>query len=126
MPTDLPSVAVIGCGAMARELLAIARQPGLEHLSVECLPARLHNTPWLIPKAVEQRIVAARARGSEVYVAYGDCGTGGHLDALIKDRDGVERLPGAHCYEFFATSRVFDELMETELRADTSKDGGTG
>lgn len=113
MPTDLPSVAVIGCGAMARELLAIARQPGLEHLSVECLPARLHNTPSLIPDAVEERIVAAQRRGSDVYVAYGDCGTGGLLDAVL-DRYGVDRLPGDHCYQFFMGGAAFLEEHERQ------------
>ena len=106
MPADRPSVAVIGCGAIARELLVIAGQPGLEHLVVECLPARLHNTPWLIPQAVEERIVAARARGSEVYVAYGDCGTGGQLDTVLEDH-GVDRLPGDHCYQFFLGGAAF-------------------
>ena len=106
MLPDRPSVAVIGCGAIARELLAIAGQPGLEHLTVECLPALLHNTPRLIPAAVEQRIVAARARGDAVFVAYGDCGTGGLLDAVL-DRYEVDRLPGDHCYQFFMGGAVF-------------------
>lgn len=116
MPADRPTVAVIGCGAIARELLAIAGQPGLEHLSVECLPARLHNTPWLITDAVEARIVAARARGSEVYVAYGDCGTGGRLDAMLREH-GVDRLPGDHCYQFFMGGTAF--LAEHERRPAT-------
>jgi hypothetical protein len=29
--------------------------------------------------------------------------------------EGVERLPGAHCYEFFATGPVFAQLAEAEL-----------
>ncbi len=106
MLPDRASITVVGCGALARELLAIAGQPGLEHLTVECLPARLHNTPWLIPDAVEERIVAARHRGSEVYVAYGDCGTGGRLDAVLV-RYGVDRLPGDHCYQFFMGGAEF-------------------
>jgi hypothetical protein len=28
--------------------------------------------------------------------------------------EGVERLPGAHCYEFFAGRSLFDELSEAE------------
>ena len=28
--------------------------------------------------------------------------------------EGVERLPGAHCYEFFATAQVFAQLCEAE------------
>ena len=105
-PPERHRIAVIGCGAIARELLAIADQPGLEHLDVECLPARLHNTPWLIPDAVERRVVAARDRGDDVYVAYGDCGTGGMLDAVL-DRHDVDRLPGDHCYQFFMGGAAF-------------------
>ena len=29
--------------------------------------------------------------------------------------EGIERLPGAHCYEFFATAPVFAQLAEAEL-----------
>ena len=39
-----------------------------------------------------------------IFVAYADCGTGGELDAVLAE-EGVERLPGAHCYEFFADCR---------------------
>ena len=48
-----------------------------------------------------------------MFVAYADCGTGGRLDAVLAD-EGVERLPGAHCYEFFAGSRAFEALAEEE------------
>jgi Protein of unknown function (DUF1638) len=48
-----------------------------------------------------------------VSIAYADCGTGGHLDAVI-ERHGVKRLPGAHCYEFFAGSALFASLQEAE------------
>lgn len=104
MPAD--RITVIGCGAIARELLHVAGQPGLGHLAIECLPARLHNTPWLIPDAVEERIVRAQSDGASVFVAYGDCGTGGLLDAVL-DRHGVERLPGDHCYQFFMGGAAF-------------------
>src|SRR5262249_5021974 len=36
------------------------------------------------------------------FVAYGDCGTGGRLDRVLERHPGVERLPGGHCYAFFA------------------------
>ena len=47
------------------------------------------------------------------FVAYADCGTGGRLDAVLQ-RWNVRRLPGAHCYEFFATSEIFHALAEAE------------
>ena len=46
-------------------------------------------------------------------VAYGDCGTGGRLDAALAER-GVARLEGAHCYEFLASARVFEALQDAE------------
>lgn len=106
MRPDRDGVVVIGCGAVARELLEVVRRNGLDHLTVECLPARLHNTPDAIPEAVEARIVAAHEAGRTTYVAYGDCGTGGRLDAVLS-RHGVERLPGDHCYEFFMGGAAF-------------------
>jgi hypothetical protein len=50
----------------------------------------------------------------EVFVAYADCGTGGLLDAVL-DEYGIERLPGAHCYEFFAGAERFAEIHEVEI-----------
>ena len=97
---------VIGCGAIARELMTVVAANGLDALEVECLPARFHTTPDEIPAAVEQRIEQARRDGVDVYVAYADCGTGGRLDTVL-ERHGVERLPGAHCYEFFMGGSEF-------------------
>ena len=51
---------VIACGALARELLAIVRLDGLDTVTIECLPAALHNRPSLIPEAVRARIHRAR------------------------------------------------------------------
>ena len=97
---------VIGCGALARELVAITRQ--LPNVEVACLPAELHNRPGGIPGIVRGRINDARAEGFEhIFVAYADCGTGGLLDRVLAD-EGVERLPGAHCYEFYAGSEALD------------------
>jgi hypothetical protein len=103
---------VIGCGALARELLAVTeRIPGLD---VACLAPDLHNRPEGIPSAVRTRIRRARADGYErVFVAYADCGTGGLLEPVLAD-EGVERLPGAHCYEVFAGGADFARMAEAE------------
>ncbi|HUG31750.1 MAG TPA: DUF1638 domain-containing protein, partial [Acidimicrobiia bacterium] len=107
-----PSVLVIGCGALARELLDIVAKNRLPNIRVECLPAILHNRPEKIPGAVRARLESAQGY-DRVYVAYGDCGTGGLLDDVLEDF-GVERLPGAHCYQFYAGIDVFDRLHEEE------------
>jgi len=103
---------VIGCGALARELLAVAAHiPGLE---IACLAPDLHNRPGGIPGAVRRRIQAARRDGYErIFVAYADCGTGGLLDPVLAE-EGVERLPGAHCYEVFAGTAEFAALADAE------------
>lgn len=98
---------------MARELLAVVARNGLANMEVQCLPSRYHNTPQLIPAAVEERIVATRHRFERIFVAYGDCGTGGMLDEVL-ERHFVERLPGAHCYEFLAGAQLFASLHDDD------------
>ncbi len=106
------SVLVIGCGALARELLDVVSANSLPNIRVECLPAILHNRPEKIPDAVRARLDAASAY-DRVYVAYGDCGTGGLLDRVLEEY-GVERLPGAHCYQFYAGIDTFDAMHDDE------------
>jgi hypothetical protein len=104
---------LIACGALAREIAALRQANGWRTLEVRCLPAQLHNRPERIAPAVRAAIEENRGRYAQIFVAYGDCGTGGQLDAVLKD-EGVERLPGAHCYEFLATSQVFAQLADAE------------
>ncbi len=106
-------VLVIACGALAHEIVALRQANGWTHLDVTCLPAELHNRPNLIPEAVREKIRANRERYASMFVAYADCGTGGLLDVVLKE-EGVERIPGAHCYEFFAGSEAFAALAEAE------------
>ena len=106
-------VLVIACGALAREIVALKKLNGWSALDIQCLPPELHNRPERIPAAVRAAIVAGRANYERIFVAYADCGTGGRLDELLQ-AEHVERLPGAHCYEFFATSAAFAALGEAE------------
>ena len=108
-------VLVIGCGALVRELQQVAARNGGGHLEVECLPAIMHNRPERIPDAVRRRVRAAKARGAyrTILVGYMDCGTGGLLDRVCSE-EGVERLPGAHCYELYARADAFASLQESE------------
>jgi hypothetical protein len=104
---------VIACGALAHEITALRRANGWDALDVRCLPAELHNRPEKIPAAVRDLIRVSRERYRSIFVAYGDCGTGGLLDQMLRE-EGVERIPGAHCYEFFATAPVFAALADAE------------
>ena len=110
-PPVAPRVLIVGCGALARELAEVTR--GLANVDVTVLPATLHNRPERIPDAVRERIRSVRGRYDRIFVAYADCGTGGLLDRVLAE-EGVERLPGAHCYEFFAGRTDFARLAEEE------------
>jgi Protein of unknown function (DUF1638) len=110
-----PRVVVIGCGALARELLALTRD--LPAVKVEAVDARLHMRPALIADAVMAKAAKVRARYGQdvrIFVAYADCGTNGSLDAALEGQD-IERIPGAHCYEFYAGSAAYAALQEEEL-----------
>ena len=50
---------------------------------------------------------------SRIFVAYADCGTSGGIDRVLED-EGIERLPGAHCYQFFAGTKRFEALADAE------------
>lgn len=111
----MTKVHIIACGALAREIRAVCALGGLEHVRLSCLPAIWHNHPDRIVPGVEKAIAAARADGAErLFVAYGDCGTGGGLDALL-EREGVERIPGAHCYAFFSGVEAFAKRAEDDM-----------
>ena len=46
-------------------------------------------------------------------MAYADCGTRGALDAVLAEAN-VERIVGAHCYEFYAGASTFAALQEED------------
>jgi hypothetical protein len=108
---------IIACGALAREILAVRDANGWDEaqMAVTCLPAIWHNRPEKIPGGVRAKIRGGRRKGyRSIFVLYGDCGTGGQLDEVLKE-EGVERIDGPHCYDFYAGRAAFDRLMEEEL-----------
>ena len=107
------SVLLIACGALAKEIVEIKRLNNWAHIKIQCLPAELHNRPEKIPAAVKTEIEKYQSEFDSIFVAYADCGTGGMLDKVLADYD-IERLPGAHCYEFFSGSNAFGKLADEE------------
>lgn len=110
---ERPQVLVLACGAIAREVLAIVALNGWNHVTVRCLPGKLHSTPAKIAPAVDAKLRELAGRYERVFVAYADCGTAGALDRVLAEH-GVERLPGAHCYGFFAGHEEWLALHEAE------------
>lgn len=113
--SERPRLLVLACGALAGEIKYFLETNGWDHMTLACLPSRLHNTPDRIVPELEARLRQAAGDYDRVLIGYADCGTGGHLDRLIERWPNVERLPGAHCYEFYATSPRFMRLHEEEL-----------
>ncbi len=104
-------ILLLACGALAHEVLALKRLNTWDHLDLHCLPAILHNTPDLIPDAVEAAVLARRSDFESVFVLYADCGTGGLLQKRCEAL-GVEMLEGPHCYSFFEGNAAFEAKAE--------------
>ena len=81
-----PQTLFIACGALAKELVELKRASGWSELTITCLPAHWHNTPQKIAPAVLRKIRSARRSFDQVFVIYGDCGTGGELDRVLEPK----------------------------------------
>ena len=108
-------VHVIACGAIAREILAVCRQQGLQHIDLNCLPAIWHAYPQKIVPGLEKAVAEARSQGfRKIFFAYADCGTGGEIDRLC-EREGISRIEGPHCYSFFSGNDAFTARADQDL-----------
>ena len=105
---------LIACGALARELVAITSQFPDGAVELTCLPASWHNYPERIVPGLRRKVNALRRRGRRVAVVYGDCGTGGGIDAYLESENSP-RISGPHCYEMFLGDAAFEDEMEREL-----------
>lgn len=112
---DVQVPLVLACAALVSELRAVLAASGAdERIELDLLPAPLHNTPDRIVDAIDARLADVDP-ARPVVLGYADCGTGGALDAYIaRSERSITRLPGAHCYEFFAGGDRFAELHEAE------------
>ena len=106
-------ILVIACGALAKEITVLIRMNNWTHLQLRYLPAKLHNEPNIIPQNIRKNLITAQNKFSQIFIGYADCGTGGKLDNLLEEF-GVQRLPGAHCYEFFSSNQTFSKMLEEE------------
>ena len=105
---------IIACGALVREIQAVLGQSRLRAVDLRALPAGLHNRPREIAPAVARLLAENAGTYEKVFVAYGDCGTGGELDRVLAVH-GAERLPGAHCYQFFSGLEAFEAGADRDL-----------
>ncbi|MEP2920329.1 DUF1638 domain-containing protein [Sulfitobacter sp.] len=107
-------VLIIACGALAREILDLKAANGWTHLDLTCLPANYHLYPDKITDAVRNAVAKHRDSYADIFVAYADCGTGGHLQAACKEL-GVQMIAGPHCYSFFEGNDRFAASSADEI-----------
>jgi Protein of unknown function (DUF1638) len=112
--TGKGDVLLIACGALAREIVELIEYNHWSAFDVQCLPAKWHNTPQFIVPAVRGKIRENKNKYKSIFVLYGDCGTGGLLDAMLEE-EGVERIGGPHCYAFFSGNPQFAQRAESEF-----------
>ena len=106
-------IGIIACGAIVREMIAIANRQGWDY-ELTAVPAQLHNRPERIAPAVAERLDEWADRFDLILLGYADCGTGGALDALIERYPHVVRIAGPHCYEFYGGA-AFDQQNDAHL-----------
>jgi hypothetical protein len=118
LPVSRPRgrILLIACGALAREILALIRANGWDHMDLACLPAILHNHPERITPGVCELVQLHRGDYQAIHVVYADCGTGGQLQAACREL-GVDLVPGPHCYAFYEGLERFAEHGEEEIAA---------
>ena len=105
-------IGIIACGAIVRELVAVAGRLGWDY-ELTAVPVQLHNRPERIAPAVEKRLDEWAGRFDRILVGYADCGTGGALDALLERYPHALRIPGPHCYDFYGGD-LFREQAEVQ------------
>ena len=109
-------VLLIACGALAREILALTKTNGWDHMDLTCLPANLHNEPDKITEAVLACVAKNQGEYDKIFVVYADCGTGGGLQRACEDM-GIEMIAGPHCYSLFEGNEKFSEKYSDEITA---------
>jgi len=106
---------VIGCGMLAREILAVKEQFSLDHLDLTCLPAEFHFYPDRIAPALDKAIEKAKTEGyGRIFVGYADCGSGGMVDRIC-EKHGVERMDGPHCFAFYQSMEAFRAVEDGDM-----------
>lgn len=114
-PNNPTKIRVIACGMIAREVLAVNRQLGFDHVDLKCLPADYHHHPEKIAPAMDKAIIQAREEGYDhVFAGYADCGTYGELDKVC-DKHGISRIDGLHCFAFYMGNDTFEEQQDASI-----------
>lgn len=96
----MDKVAILTCGALAQDVAEVLSRCALP-MDVHGVSAYHHLHPPSIVTAVEERLTTLTGQYDHVVVLYGDCGTAGALDEVLK-RFPAARPAGLNCYEWYA------------------------
>ncbi len=102
---------LIACGALAKETKELIDKYQWP-VDLKALPALHHMTPLKITADLELMLTRLRPEYDRVIVVYGECGATG-LDEVLARHQAV-RVSGPHCYEMYAGTVNFADMMETE------------
>ncbi len=107
---------IIACGALAKDIDYLLKQFS-QQAELQYLPADLHNRPEDIVSELKA-ILDKRAKiFNRILIGYGDCGTQGALDVLLKSYPNALRLPGVHCSAVYAGLSRYNALQKKESGA---------
>ncbi len=101
----------IACGALAKETKELIDKYQWQ-VDLRALPALHHMTPLKITTDLDAMLAQVRADYERVIVVYGECGATGIDEVLAKHK--VVRISGPHCYEMYAGTVQFDQMMIEE------------
>ena len=106
----MSTTAFVICGALGAEVKDIVDRRGWE-VDIYGLSAMLHLYPKRIVKELSAKLHELRPQYERLVVVYGDCGTNGRLDPVLKEV-GASQVRGPHCYEMFAGRDLFHQVSE--------------
>ena len=104
------TTALVICGALGREVKDIADRRGWD-VDIHGLSALLHLYPTQIVEQLGDKLRALRPHYRRMVVVYGDCGTAGRLEPLLREVGAVQ-VRGPHCYEMLAGAELFARVAE--------------
>jgi len=104
------ATAFVICGALGAEVKDIVDRRGWG-VDIYGLSAMLHLYPARIVEELGDKLRALRPRYERLVVVYGDCGTNGRLEPLLREV-GASQVRGPHCYEMLAGAYLFHHVSE--------------
>ena len=102
----------IVCGALGKEVKDIIQKQQWDAEIIGVSPED-HMFPMRIAPDVERRIEKIQDRCDRIVVVYGECGSRGKLDEVLK-KHNIFRIRARNCYEMYA-GKKYDQFLEEEI-----------